>query len=85
MTSEKVIHTKNSEETFKLGQKIAKDLKGGEVIALHGDLGSGKTVFAQGVAYGLGLRSRITSPTFLKKGGENYEQRNKIRNTAYSY
>lgn len=65
MTSEKVIHTKNSEETFKLGQKIAKDLKGGEVIALHGDLGSGKTVFAQGVAYGLGLRSRITSPTFL--------------------
>jgi tRNA threonylcarbamoyl adenosine modification protein (Sua5/YciO/YrdC/YwlC family)/tRNA threonylcarbamoyl adenosine modification protein YjeE len=65
MISPRVEVTKSSQETFDLGVAMAKTLKGGEVIALHGDLGSGKTVFAQGVGYGLGITQKITSPTFL--------------------
>lgn len=48
-----------------MGRKIAADLKGGEVLALSGNLGSGKTTFVQGLAKGLGLKQRIISPTFI--------------------
>jgi len=65
MISPLVKITTSSQETFDLGVTLAKTLKGGEVIALHGDLGSGKTVFAQGLGYGLGILDKITSPTFL--------------------
>lgn len=44
---------------------FAQKLKGGEVIALYGELGSGKTTFVQGLASGLGLKERILSPTFI--------------------
>lgn len=57
--------TKGAEETQSLGQKIAADLTGGEIFALTGDLGSGKTTFVQGFSKGLGLTSRIISPTFI--------------------
>lgn len=57
--------TKGPEETQSLGQKIAADLVGGEIFALSGDLGSGKTTFVQGFSKGLGLTSRIISPTFI--------------------
>jgi tRNA threonylcarbamoyladenosine biosynthesis protein TsaE len=40
-------------------------LRGGDVIALSGDLGSGKTTFTQGLACGLGIRAAVTSPTFV--------------------
>jgi len=59
------IITKSEKETFNLGKKIAKRLKGGEVLALTGELGAGKTVFAKGVAAGLGIKKIITSPTFV--------------------
>ncbi|MBI4153551.1 tRNA (adenosine(37)-N6)-threonylcarbamoyltransferase complex ATPase subunit type 1 TsaE [Candidatus Woesebacteria bacterium] len=48
-----------------MGRKIAADLEGGEVFALSGDLGSGKTTFVQGFAEGLGVTARIISPTFI--------------------
>ena len=57
--------TESSQETKDLGQKIAADLVGGEIFALTGGLGSGKTTFVQGFSKGLGLTSRIISPTFI--------------------
>lgn len=48
-----------------MGKKLAADLKGGELLALTGELGSGKTTFAQGLAKGLGIKQRIISPTFI--------------------
>ncbi len=56
--------SKNEKDTFDLGKKIAKKVKGGEVILLNGDLGSGKTVFAKGFAEGLNIKEPVTSPTF---------------------
>lgn len=52
-------------ETQQLGFTFAKALKGGEVLALYGDLGSGKTTFMQGLAKGLGIEKKILSPTFI--------------------
>lgn len=57
--------TKNSEETQKFAKDLAKDLKNGGVIALSGELGAGKTTFAQGFAKGLRISDKIISPTFL--------------------
>ena len=57
--------TKSFEETQQLGFDFAKTLKGGQVIALHGDLGAGKTTFVQGLAKGLGITKNIISPTFI--------------------
>lgn len=59
------IITKTGEETQKLGRDFASKLKGGEVVALVGELGSGKTTFVQGLARGLGIKQRIISPTFI--------------------
>lgn len=56
----------NSEkQTFNFAKKIASRLKGGEIIGLVGELGAGKTIFAKGVAAGLGIKKNITSPTFV--------------------
>lgn len=55
----------NSEvETEALGVRLADELKAGAVIAFTGDLGAGKTAFTRGLARGLGVKSRVTSPTF---------------------
>jgi tRNA threonylcarbamoyladenosine biosynthesis protein TsaE len=57
--------THSAEETFALARSIGDQLKGGEVFLLKGDLGSGKTVFAKGLAAGLGIDpADVTSPTF---------------------
>jgi len=61
---EKVIITKSSNETIDLGKRIAKHLFKGSVITLNGDLGAGKTTFVGGVAKGLGIEEKVTSPTF---------------------
>ena len=50
--------------TRALGAALATELGPGSVVVLSGDLGSGKTVFAQGVAEGLGVTERVVSPTF---------------------
>ncbi len=57
--------TKTAQETRNLGKKLAKEIKNGGVVCLYGDLGAGKTTFVQGVAKGLGIKQRITSPTFI--------------------
>jgi tRNA threonylcarbamoyladenosine biosynthesis protein TsaE len=56
--------TRSREETVKLGVKIAKALKPGDVVALSGPLGAGKTTLIQGIAKGLGIHNYVTSPTF---------------------
>lgn len=53
------------EETFIIGKEIGRSLYGGEVIALYGDLGAGKTAFTQGLADGLGVKDGVNSPTFV--------------------
>jgi tRNA threonylcarbamoyladenosine biosynthesis protein TsaE len=57
--------SKNRGETLKFAEDFAKQLRGGEVIALVGELGAGKTVFARGLARGFGIKQKIQSPTFL--------------------
>jgi tRNA threonylcarbamoyladenosine biosynthesis protein TsaE len=52
-------------ETIELAESLAIKLHGGEVIALHGDLGGGKTTFTKGLAEVLKVEETITSPTFV--------------------
>ncbi len=52
------------EETWAAAAKFAAELKPGDVVALEGDLGAGKTTFVQGVAAALGAKRAVTSPTF---------------------
>ncbi len=52
------------EETIKIGESYAKNLKGGDVVLLKGEMGAGKTAFTKGVALGLGVLDVITSPTY---------------------
>ena len=59
-----IIETRSPEETFALGEKIGRQAQKGQVYTLTGDLGTGKTVFTQGVAAGLGIREPVNSPTF---------------------
>lgn len=56
--------TTDETETMELGQKMAGRLKKGDVLALIGDLGTGKTAFVKGLARGLSIHEPITSPTF---------------------
>lgn len=60
------IISKNPEETFLIGKIVGENLDGGDVVALIGELGTGKTCFTQGVARGIGIPEsyKITSPTF---------------------
>ncbi|MFA6160310.1 MAG: tRNA (adenosine(37)-N6)-threonylcarbamoyltransferase complex ATPase subunit type 1 TsaE [Parcubacteria group bacterium] len=62
---EKTFITTNSKQTQKLGELLARELKGGEVICLDGELGAGKTTFTQGLLKGLKIKGPYTSPTFL--------------------
>ena len=56
--------THSPEETSALGERLACALEGGAVVAFTGDLGAGKTAFVSGMARGLGVEERVTSPTF---------------------
>lgn len=60
----KTVETHSSEETYRLGAELAKDAVPGQVICLTGELGTGKTVFTQGFAKGLGVEDYVDSPTF---------------------
>lgn len=57
--------TENAKETKAFAKNLAGDFLKGGVIALSGELGSGKTTFAQGFAEGLGIKDKVISPTFL--------------------
>lgn len=59
----KIIST-SAAQTKKIGQILAEELRGGEIICLSGDLGAGKTTFTQGLLKGLKIKGPYTSPTF---------------------
>ena len=56
--------TNSEAETEKVGEKFSSSLPGGTVVAMYGDLGAGKTAFVRGMARGMGLDCRVSSPTF---------------------
>lgn len=56
--------TNSEKETEALGLRLAQKLDGGAVVAMYGDLGAGKTAFVRGMAMGMGLTCRVSSPTF---------------------
>ena len=56
--------THSPEETRALGRTLAQALQWGAVVAFTGDLGAGKTAFVSGMAEGLGIEERVTSPSF---------------------
>lgn len=58
------ILSKNEKQTYSIAKKFAKTLTPTNIVLLEGDLGSGKTVFARGIAAGLKIKGSITSPTF---------------------
>ncbi|MEO0055164.1 MAG: hypothetical protein RLZZ50_1111 [Verrucomicrobiota bacterium] len=58
------IVTASAAETQAFAARLAAELPPGTVLALHGDLGAGKTTFVQGLARGLGIQESVTSPTF---------------------
>ena len=59
-----VLCSKSVEDTWRAAAEFAKELRPGDVVCLEGDLGSGKTTFAQGVAAAMGSKRIATSPTF---------------------
>jgi tRNA threonylcarbamoyladenosine biosynthesis protein TsaE len=61
----KQIIIKSEKETQDFAKKLAKSLKGGEIIALEGDLGAGKTTMTQYIAKAFGVKEKVTSPTFV--------------------
>ena len=58
------ILSKSREQTEAFATQYAKTLRAGDVVLLDGDMGAGKTVFAKGVARGLGIEEEVTSPTY---------------------
>lgn len=59
-----ILYTNNELETEMAGAQFAASLPGGSVVAFYGDLGAGKTAFVRGMARGMGITSRVNSPTF---------------------
>ncbi len=62
-----VFHTRKTSETVRLGRRVGEFLAAGDVVALVGGLGTGKTHFIKGLASGLGVRnaSRLSSPSYV--------------------
>lgn len=56
--------TRSADETRAIGAALGESLKEGDIVALTGSLGAGKTVFAKGIAQGLGITEEVASPTF---------------------
>jgi tRNA threonylcarbamoyladenosine biosynthesis protein TsaE len=62
---EQILVSHSPQETQSIGERLITSLDGGVVLALYGELGSGKTCFVQGIAEGLGIFLPVTSPTFV--------------------
>jgi tRNA threonylcarbamoyladenosine biosynthesis protein TsaE len=62
---ETTIQSTSPAQTMLLGRCLATALRAGDLLALEGQLGAGKTCFVQGLAEGLGVRGRVASPTFI--------------------
>ena len=58
------IITNSEAETIQEGVTVGRKLESGMIVALYGGLGAGKTAFTRGIALGLGINARISSPTF---------------------
>ena len=59
-----VFISRSEADTLSFAKEYAKTLQAGDVVCLEGDMGAGKTVFAKGVAQGLGIFEEVTSPTY---------------------
>jgi tRNA threonylcarbamoyladenosine biosynthesis protein TsaE len=71
--SEITVISGSPEDTAAAGERLAKSLKPGSVVALRGKLGAGKTCFTKGIARSLGIAEEVTSPTYTivsEYGGE---------------
>lgn len=68
-SDQEMVLTTSPQETARAGETLARGLMGEKrrphIVCLYGELGSGKTTFAQGFAKGLGITSRLLSPTFI--------------------
>ncbi len=60
-----VIHLPTVADTEAFGRRLAVDLSAGDLVVLDGPLGAGKTALARGIAAGLGVQGRVSSPTFI--------------------
>lgn len=60
----RVLGSRSAEETYNIAKDMGEEAREGEVVALTGDLGTGKTVFAKGFAAGLGVKEHVSSPTY---------------------
>lgn len=56
--------SRSKEQTIRIAEDYARTLKVGDVVLLKGEMGAGKTVFAKGVAKGLGIKDEVLSPTY---------------------
>jgi tRNA threonylcarbamoyladenosine biosynthesis protein TsaE len=65
MTAGSTVVVDTAEAMRDLGAALGRVARGGDVIVLTGDLGAGKTTLTQGIAIGLGVTDRVTSPTFV--------------------
>lgn len=65
MAMDQKIITNSPQETEEFAAEFAKKLKPGDIVALTGDLGGGKTTFTRGLARGLGIKKQVVSPTFM--------------------
>ena len=61
---EQIVYIKNEHDTEEFGMKLASSLEPGDIVALIGDLGTGKTTLTKYIAKGLGVTENIDSPTF---------------------
>jgi ATPase, YjeE family len=68
--------TRSAEETRAIGKTLGESLAEGDIVALTGELGAGKTVFAKGIAEGLGVACEVVSPTFTLQ--KTYEGAKKL-------
>lgn len=75
--------SKNEKETLEFAKKFAKKLRGGEVLLLLGDLGSGKTTFVKGLAQALRVKEKITSPTFVLLKVYKVRKVHKVKNFVH--
>ena len=59
-----IYYTNSDKETEAIGEAFGRSVKDGTVVAMYGDLGAGKTAFVRGMARGMGIAERVSSPTF---------------------
>lgn len=83
MLTESLHTTRSSEETFELGRTLSHRLQPGDVVALYGDLGSGKTEFIKGICAGLKVQGHIASPSFIIINEYPFQYREKKSNVYH--